>query len=62
MCHQLGSALCVVWGFVEGGGVVLLWGFVVGLLFCFFLFNTLLSEHYFSYQKNAGARNLKPGS
>lgn len=36
VCHQLGSALCVVWGFVEGGGVVLLWGFVVGLLFWFF--------------------------
>lgn len=35
VCHQLGSALCV-WGFVEGGGVVLLCAFLVGLLFWFF--------------------------
>lgn len=32
VCPHLGSALCVVWGFVEGSGVVLL------LVWCFGFF------------------------
>lgn len=61
VCHQLGSALGDVWGFIEGGG---LFNCRVLLLVCVlgFLFNTLLSEHCFSYQKNADAWNLRASS
>lgn len=51
MCHQLGSALCVVWGFVEGSGIDFLWSFVVSLVFWVF-YLTLLN-------KKKG-RSLKP--